>query len=112
MEQDYTDLIHSFHETWDTFPGVARIVDRFHHTLAVNPFAEKQGMKVGEICAERKSPENHRGCLKRKVLSTGKAGIDRPSEGKIRGWLPVKGYPDVVIHFSLTLPEVAEWAGK
>ena len=69
-------------------------------------------MKVGEICAERKSPENHRGCLKLKVLSTGKAGIDRPTEGKIRGWLPVKGYPDVVIHFSLTLPEVAEWAGK
>lgn len=73
MEQDYTDLIHSFHETWDTFPGVARIVDRNHHTLAVNPFAASQGMKVGEICAGRKSPENHRGCLKLKVLSTGKA---------------------------------------
>ena len=111
-KQDYTDLIHSFHETWDTFPGVARIVDRHHLTIAVNPFAEAEGMKAGEICAARKSPENHRGCLKLKVLSTGKAGIDRPSEGKIRGWLPVKGYPDVVIHFSLALPEVAAWARK
>ena len=47
-KQDYTNLIHSFHETWDTFPGVARIVDRFHHTLAVNPFAEKQGIGIGD----------------------------------------------------------------
>ena len=105
QEQDYTDLVRAFHLTWDSFPGAARIIDSFNRNIAVNKFAAASGMKAGEICALRPSPEQHRGCLKRKALLTGAPQFDRTFTGKIRGWLPLEGYPDAVVHFSIAVPE-------
>ncbi len=39
------------------------------------------------------------------MLSTQTAQIDRPIPEKIRAWVPIDGYPDVVVHFSVMLPE-------
>ncbi len=104
-EQDYSELVKAFHLTWDSFPGAARIIDSGNRTIAVNKYAAALGMKAGEICALRPSPEKHRGCLKRKALLTKSAQFDRTFTGKIRGWLPIEGYPDAVVHFSIAVPE-------
>ncbi len=106
--QNYTELVQAFHQTWDTFPGVSRLIDRNDLTIAVDQFAAEHGMEAGQICAKMGAPESHSGCLKHTAMSTGSAQIDRPAANKIRGWLPVDRYPEVVIHFSLALPETNE----
>lgn len=106
MEKDYTELIASFHATWEAFPGQARLIDRAHQVIAVNAFAAKNGRKPGEICAKFGSPESHRGCRKMKALETGEGQLDRPFAERVRGWVPLADYPDVVVHFSLAVPEV------
>ncbi|NCB92826.1 MAG: hypothetical protein EOM40_09750 [Clostridia bacterium] len=99
------ELIKGFHQTWDEFPGAVRLIDKTNMTIACNKFAEENGLEAGQICAKIGAPENHKGCLKAMAIKTGTAQIDRPNDGRIRGWIPVEGYPDVVVHFSLALPE-------
>ena len=105
ISKEYEELIHAFHLTWDTFPGVARLIDKENHVLAANRAAEAAGLAPGQICAKMGAPESHRGCKKALVLSTGEAQIDRPVENKIRAWAPIDGYPDLVVHFSIVLPD-------
>ncbi len=105
MEQNenrYEELIRAFHLTWDAFPGTARLIDKGNHVLAVNQAA---GLTEGQVCAKIGAPESHRGCRKALALSTQTAQVDRPIENKIRAWVPVEGYPEVVVHFSVILPE-------
>lgn len=108
MEQNntkYEELIRSFHQTWDRFPGLARLIDKENHVLAANQAAEAAGLTAGQVCVKMGAPESHKGCRKALALSTGTAQVDRPVENKIRAWVPVDGYPDVVVHFSIVLPE-------
>ena len=105
MEQNenrYEELIRAFHLTWDAFPGTARLIDKGNHVLAVNQAA---GLTEGQVCAKIGAPESHRGCRKALALSTRTAQVDRPVENKIRAWVPVEEYPEVVVHFSVMLPE-------
>ena len=101
----YEELIHAFHLTWDGFPGVARLIGRDNCVLAANRAAEAAGLVAGQICAKMGPPESHKGCRKALALSTQTAQVDRPVENKIRAWIPVDGYPDIVVHFSVVLPE-------
>ncbi len=108
MEQNtkkYEELIQAFHLTWDSFPGVARLIGKGDYVLAANRAAEAAGLTAGQICAKMGSPESHKGCKKALALSTQTAQVDRPVENRIRAWVPVDGYPDIVIHFSVGLPE-------
>lgn len=108
MEQNletYAELIQAFHLTWDPFPGVARLISNSNYVVAVNQAAKAAGFTVGQICAKLGSPEGHRGCKKTLALATRTARVDRPVENKIRAWVPVDGYPDIVVHFSMVLPE-------
>ena len=108
MEQNdnrYEELIRAFHLTWDAFPGPARLIDKGNHVLAVNQAAAAAGLTEGQVCAKIGTPESHRGCRKALALSTQTAQVDRPIENKIRAWVPVEGYPEVVVHFSVLLPE-------
>ena len=108
MEQNdnrYEELIRAFHLTWDAFPGTARLIDKGNHVLAVNQAAAAAGFTEGQVCAKIGAPESHRGCRKALALSTQTAQVDRPVENKIRAWVPVEGYPEVVVHFSVMLPD-------
>ena len=108
MEQNenrYEELIRAFHLTWDAFPGTSRLIDKGNHVLAVNQAAAAAGLTEGQVCAKIGAPESHRGCRKALALSTRTAQVDRPIENKIRAWVPVEGYPEVVVHFSVMLPE-------
>lgn len=107
-KEKYEELIQAFKMTWDSFPGAARLIDKGNVTIAVNRFASEHGLEPGQICAKIGTPESHRGCMKSIALKEKTAKIDRPAEGKIRGWLPIEDYPDVVVHFSVGIPDVNE----
>ena len=107
MEENkkYEELIQAFHLTWDEFPGLARLIDKKNLVIACNKAALSAGLCDGQICAKIGAPESHRGCKKALTLSTGTPQWERPVENRIRGWLPVQGYPEIVVHFSAVLPE-------
>lgn len=105
IENRYEELIRAFHLTWDAFPGTARLIDKGNHVLAANQAAAAAGLTEGQVCAKIGAPESHRGCRKALALSTQAAQVDRPIENKIRAWVPIEGYPEVVVHFSVMLPE-------
>ena len=88
MEKD--NLVKSFHEMWDAFPGMARLISSNHEILAANDIAVNWGFIPGATCARVGKPESHRGCLLAKALKTGEGQFDCPNERLIRGWLPVK----------------------
>lgn len=106
MEQKgYEDVIRAFHLTWDAFPGIARLIDKKNRVLASNRAAESAGLSAGQICVKMGAPESHRACKKALALSTQTAQMDMPAENKIRAWVPLEGYPELVVHFSVLLPE-------
>lgn len=103
--EKYEELIRAFHLTWDGFPGAARLIGKENRILASNRAVEAAGLTAGQTCSKMGPPESHKGCRKALTLSTGTAQVDRPVENKIRAWVPVDGYPDIVVHFSIVLPE-------
>ena len=100
---DDEKLLASFHEMWDAFPGMARLINKKHAILASNSNAQSKGFASGATCAKVGAPESHRGCLLAKTLQTGEGQFDQPNEHLIRGWLPVVGREDVVVHFSIEI---------
>lgn len=108
MMMDNEKLIAVFHEMWDAFPGMARLISNKHEILAANAAAQIKGFVPGAICARVSTPNAHKGCLLAKTFKTGCGQCDQPNEHLIRGWLPVTGRDDVVVHFSLSLPTPSE----
>lgn len=39
------------------------------------------------------------------MLKTQTAQLDRTVENKVRGWIPVEGYEELFVHFTLIIPE-------
>lgn len=100
-----SEEIASFHQMWDNFPGIARLIGRDHIIIAANQNAIARGYKPGVCCATLPSATNHRGCLAMQTLAESKGMADNPDGTSIRGWLPVSGRDDVYVHFSLTVPK-------
>lgn len=101
-------MIAEFHDMWDAFPGLARLINNKHEILAANAEAQSKGFVPGAICARVSTPNAHKGCLLVRTFQTGCGQYDQPNEHLIRGWLPVTGRDDVVVHFSLPLPASSE----
>lgn len=97
-------LIEEFHRMWDAFPGMARLINSKHEILAANEIAIGKGFVPGAICAKVATANAHKGCLLAKTLQEQKGQFDMPSDHLVRGWLPVEGREDVVVHFSIALP--------
>ena len=102
---EYAEVIGMFHRMWDGFPGLARLIDRNHHVIAANPVALEKGFAPGCVCAKVGAPEIHRQCKLTKLFQTGEAQTDNVIEDRIRGWMPVEGYPDLSVHFAVMIPE-------
>lgn len=112
VEAQNAELIRSFHQMWDAFPGMARLINKKHEVLASNGAAQEKGFVPGAICSRVASPTARRGCLLGEVLRTGKAGFDLPNPHLLRGWVPVLGVEGIVVHFSITLPETPQTGGQ
>jgi len=104
MDAKYDEAIKAFHLMWDAFPGIARLIDEQHNILAANSQAVEAGIAEGK-CFMFGPPANHKGCLAPQMLKTKETQVDYPIEGKIRGWMPVAGYDDIYVHFSIALPK-------
>ena len=102
---EYAEAAAMFHRMWDGFPGLARLIDRNHHVIAANPVALEKGFAPGCVCAKVGAPEIHRQCKLIKLFQTGEAQTDNVIEDRIRGWMPVEGYPDLSVHFAVMIPE-------
>ena len=98
-------IILAFHQMWDGFPGIARLINSKHVIIASNKTAEEKGFTKGVICARVGSPESHKGCMANLTLKTQTAQTDRKLEDRIRGWVPLEGYDDLFVHFTLPIPE-------
>ena len=98
-------IILAFHLMWDSFPGSARLINSRHIIIASNKTAEENGFTEGVICARVGSPESHKGCMANHTLKTRTAQTDRKLDDRIRGWLPLEGYDDLFVHFTLPIPE-------
>ena len=101
---EYAEVIGMFHRMWDGFPGLARLIDRNHHVIAANPVALEKGFAPGCVCAKVGAPEIHRGCKLSEMFRTGEARTDRVIPDRVRGWMPVEGYPDLCVHFAVMIP--------
>ena len=99
------EAIESFHLMWDTFPGLARLIDAKHTVLAVNPVAESKGFAPGCTCAKVGDPAIHKGCKLAVMFKSGEAITDNVLPDRIRGWMPVPGREDLCVHFAVMLPE-------
>ena len=102
---EYAEVIGMFHRMWDGFPGLARLIDRNHHVIAANPVALEKGFAPGCVCAKVGAPEIHRGCKLSEMFRSGEARTDRVIPDRVRGWMPVEGYPDLSVHFAVMIPE-------
>lgn len=98
-------VIHSFHQMWDGFPGLARLINKKHIIVASNKAAEEKGFTEEAVCARVGTPESHKGCRANVTLKTQTAQLDRPAEDRVRGWMPVEGYEELFVHFTLVVPE-------
>ena len=97
-------IIESFHLMWDTFPGLARLIDANHTVIASNPIAQSKGFVQGSTCAKVGDPASHRVCKLAKALQSGEAVTDNELSDRIRGWMPVPGHEDLCVHFAILLP--------
>lgn len=97
-------IIESFHLMWDTFPGLARLIDANHTVIASNPIAQSKGFVQGSTCAKVGDPASHRGCKLAKALQSGETVTDNELSDRIRGWMPVPGHEDLCVHFAILLP--------
>lgn len=96
-------VIAAFHQMWDLFPGSVRLIHKNHTILASNPIAKELGFEEGLKCICIEARESHRNCKSIRMLKTQTAQVDRPSMEKVRGWIPVVGYDDIYVHFTLTI---------
>ena len=80
-------------------------IDPHHHVIAANPVALEKGFAPGCVCAKVGAPEIHRQCKLTRLFQTGEAQTDNVIEDRIRGWMPVEGYPDLSVHFAVMIPE-------
>lgn len=99
------ELVTQFHEMWDGFPGLARLIDSHHAVIASNPAAQERGFVEGATCAKIGDPELHRECKLATFFKSGEAITDHVIDDRVRGWMPVEGRPDVCIHFAVMIPQ-------
>ena len=100
---EYRQVIDEFHRMWDAFPGPARLITRKRIVLAVNQPARDGGFYEGCVCAQVRSPKTHAGCKLAKMFEAEAAQVQRFGEDKIKGWMPVGGYPDLCVHYAVTV---------
>lgn len=97
-------LLEAFHLMWDFYPEAVMLIDKSRTILALNPAAEAEGRQLGSCCSLIEPLEKHKGCRAQQAWQTGAASV-RKKPGKlgdiISFWLPISGYPDYLVHFSV-----------
>lgn len=102
-------VIEAFHLMWDNFPTPVSLAHKSREVVAVNKAWEKLGiLKPGMNCAKIYTPDMHRDCLANQALASGEAAFVTAESGgweRIKFWLPLDGFPEFFVHFSIGSPE-------
>jgi len=93
--------VEMFHAMWDHFPARARLIRSDRTVLAVNRFAEAEGMRAGERCCDRPPLESHRHCLADAALREKRGMRVCRADGTIVFWTPLDGFGDLYVHGSI-----------
>jgi hypothetical protein len=97
-------LVEAFHLMWDNYPESVMLIHKDRTIIAANKAGEKAGRQVGIKCATIKPPEIHKGCKANEALANS-VPTYRKKKGNlgdiISFWLPIDGYTDYLIHFSV-----------
>ena len=99
------ELIEKFHLMWDSFTGLARLISKDFKVIASNKIAQEKGFVEGVTCTRFGDPITHRGCKMRKMFESKEAFVDNVLEDRVRGWMPIEGYDDVCVHFTVMIPK-------
>lgn len=102
-------MVESFHCLLDALPYPAIIINKSRNIIAANETARGTGRVEGVTCATLKPLEMHKGCLAAKAWESGVFQMSRretPRGEALVCWLPLKDYPDYLLHFTI-LPEAA-----
>lgn len=100
----YANIIEAFEFMWGNFPEPVMLVHKTREILAVNKACRNTGRVVGKKCSSIGSSEKHKRCLADTALESNRAAF---SKSEVRGktiisyWVPVSGYTDIYIHFSV-----------
>lgn len=98
------EVIKAFHLMWDNYPESAMLIDKKRNIIAANKVAPSTGRIEGNKCALVEPLEQHKGCRAEEAWKNGEASY-RKKVGKLGDvvsfWIPVDGYPDYLVHFSV-----------
>ena len=97
-------IIDAFHLMWDSFPEPVRLIEKSRTILAVNKASEKDGSQVGTTCSSKPPLEAHKICKANAALAAQEYRYIKwkgESRDVISFWLPIDGYPEYFIHFSV-----------
>lgn len=99
-----SNIVEAFHLMWGNFPEPVMLVNKRRDILAVNKVCSKAGGVAGIKCTSIGTPDQHKGCLANRALSSQQATYCK-SEGHgkmvIGYWIPVDGFPEIFVHFGV-----------
>lgn len=97
-------VIDAFRAMYDHYPESVMLIHKSREIIAVNPAGASIGREPGMRCSQLQPLISHAGCMADEAIRTGKATWRKkrgPNGDVISFWLPVDGYPDCLIHFSV-----------
>jgi hypothetical protein len=97
-------LIEAFHLTWDHYPETVILIYKDRTIIAINKAGEKAGRQIGIKCYSTTADEIHTGCKANDALRNHVYTYvveKREGGAMISFWLPIDGYNDYLIHFSV-----------
>jgi hypothetical protein len=102
---DDQKLTDSFHLAWDNFPETVTLVYKDRTVIAINKVGEQAGRKkVGIKCSTMPPLESHKMCKANDCIKNHTATYAKwkgDLEDVVTFWLPIDGYYDYFIHFSV-----------
>lgn len=97
-------VIEAFHLMYDHYPESVMLIHKNREIIAVNPAGASIGREPGMRCAQLQPKISHIGCRADEAIHTGEMTYRKKSGTNgdvISFWLPIDGYPDCLIHFSV-----------
>lgn len=97
-------VIKAFHLMWDNFPESVMLINKDREIIASNKAGEERGRTAGIKCSSLLPATGHKGCKANEALKNHEYTY-RKKKGDLGDvvsfWLPIDGYPDYLIHFSV-----------
>lgn len=102
------NILEAFQAMWGTFPQPVMLIQKNRTILAVNDLAKKAGIATDIKCftlnPETGGSTQCKHCKANEALRIGEGVVEKGQKngvGFVAFWAPVKGVPDVYVHFGM-----------